>query len=196
MIILSCSGIKCCILQGATSHHLGQNFAKMFDISYEDPSMEEGSGHHLYAYQNSWGLTTRTIGVMVMVHGDDRGLILPPRVAQVQVIVVPCGLSVSMSKEARSDLIGHCQKLVDLMNEADLRCRGDFRDNYSPGWKFNHWELKVRPFGSRGGRGGEITGNGKMASCRGRWLYTECLLGQEGGVLATPLFPLEISSPP
>ena len=50
----------------------------------------------------------------------------------------------------RGDLIGHCQKLVDLMNEVDKRCHGDFRDNYSPGWKFNHWELKVRSFGNRG----------------------------------------------
>ena len=105
--------------------------------------MEEGSGQHLYAYQNSWGLTTCTIGVKVTVHGDNQGLILPPRVVQVQVIVVPGILSVSMSKEALGDLIGHCQKLVDLMNEANKRCHGDFRDKYSPGWKFNHWELKV-----------------------------------------------------
>ena len=71
--------------------------------------------------------------------------------------------------EVRGDLIGHCQKLVDLMNEADNHCHGDFRDNYSPGWKFNHWELKVRSFGSRGA---EINGNDKMVSCRGRWLFT------------------------
>ncbi len=115
----------------------------MFDISYEDPSTEGTGGQHLYAYQNSWGLTTRTIGVMAMVHGDDKGLILPPRVAQIQVVVVPCGMSSSMSKEARGSLMDQCQKLLDILKEGGLRCRGDFRDNYSPGWKFNHWELKV-----------------------------------------------------
>lgn len=69
--------------QGATSHHLGQNFSKMFDIVIEDP---ERRGEKDFVYQNSWGLTTRTIGVVVMVHGDNMGLVLPPRVASVQVI--------------------------------------------------------------------------------------------------------------
>ena len=68
-------------IQGATSHHLGQNFSKMFDITYEDPE----SGEKKYVYQNSWGFTTRSIGVMVMVHGDDKGLVLPPKVACLQV---------------------------------------------------------------------------------------------------------------
>ena len=74
-------------LQAATSHHLGQNFSKMFDIVFEDPDRE---GEHQFAYQNSWGLTTRSIGVMIMVHGDDAGLVLPPRVAQIQVCVCVC----------------------------------------------------------------------------------------------------------
>ena len=68
-------------IQGATSHHLGQNFSKMFDITYEDPE----SGEKKFVYQNSWGFTTRSIGVMVMVHGDDKGLVLPPKVACLQV---------------------------------------------------------------------------------------------------------------
>lgn len=71
---------------GATSHHLGQNFSKMFNIDFEDPETQATE----YAYQNSWGITTRTIGVMVMVHGDNKGLVLPPRVACKQV-----GLSMS-----------------------------------------------------------------------------------------------------
>ena len=135
----------CVCMQAATSHHLGQNFSKMFDISFEDPtpSSDHSTPQHLYAYQNSWGLTTRTIGVMAMVHGDDRGLVLPPRVAQVQVVVVPCGVTGSMSKDQRDSLMDQCQKFVDLLKEGGLRCRGDFRDNYSPGWKFNHWEVKV-----------------------------------------------------
>ena len=70
-------------LQAATSHHLGQNFSKMFEICFEDPYSK--TGDHQFAFQNSWGLTTRTIGVMTLVHGDDNGLVLPPRVAHVQV---------------------------------------------------------------------------------------------------------------
>ena len=75
-------------IQGATSHHLGQNFSKMFDISFEDPVNGKDK---LFAYQNSWGITTRTIGVMIMVHGDDKGLQVPPKVARYQVVIVPCG---------------------------------------------------------------------------------------------------------
>lgn len=73
--------IRIVCFQAATSHHLAQNFSKMFDISYEDPETKERK----YAYQNSWGITTRTIGVLVMVHGDNKGLVLPPRVASKQV---------------------------------------------------------------------------------------------------------------
>merc|ERR1712071_736428 len=75
-------------IQGATSHHLGQNFAKMFDISFEDRSQPDNKG---FAHQNSWGITTRTIGVLIMVHGDDKGLVLPPNVAHVQVVLIPTG---------------------------------------------------------------------------------------------------------
>ena len=112
----------------------------MFEIEFEDPTKE---GEHSFVYQNCWGLTTRTIGVMAMVHGDDAGLVLPPRVAQVQVIVIPCGITAAMSEDERSNVIGRCEKFVAEMCAAGIRCRGDFRDNYSPGWKFNHWELKV-----------------------------------------------------
>ena len=100
-------------------------------------------GEHEFAYQNSWGLTTRSIGVMAMVHGDNSGLILPPHVAQVQVVVIPCGITASLSGDARSNLFTKCQEFVTEMKAAGLRCHGDFRDNYSAGWKFNHWELKV-----------------------------------------------------
>lgn len=76
-------------IQGGTSHHLGQNFSKMFEIVIEDPDTQQKQ----YVYQNSWGLTTRTIGVMTMVHGDNRGLVLPPRVASVQVITLRINLT-------------------------------------------------------------------------------------------------------
>ena len=71
-------------IQGATSHALGQNFSKMFDIWYEGPNKEKE-----FAWQTSWGISTRSIGAMIMVHGDDKGLVLPPRVANVQVVIIP-----------------------------------------------------------------------------------------------------------
>ena len=80
--------------QGGTSHHLGQNFSKMFEIVFEDPETQKKR----YVYQNSWGITTRTIGVMCMVHGDNQGLVLPPRVACVQVHVYRSWLAVVLAK--------------------------------------------------------------------------------------------------
>eukprot|EP00731_Ephydatia_muelleri_P022193 Em0014g784a len=92
-------------IQGATSHHLGQNFSKMFNIQFEVPGKE---GEHDFAYQNSWGLTTRTIGVMTMVHGDNTGLILPPPVACVQVVVIPCGIKASMTEKEKAAVLDTC----------------------------------------------------------------------------------------
>jgi bifunctional glutamyl/prolyl-tRNA synthetase len=128
-------------IQAATSHHLGQNFSKMFEIVYQDPETKQKK----YVYQNSWGLTTRTIGILAMVHGDNTGLVLPPRVAFYQVVIVPCGITASLSKEDENKLIDKCKELEKALNEADIRVMGDYRDNYSPGWKFNHWELKGVP---------------------------------------------------
>uniref|UniRef100_H2Z6K5 Bifunctional glutamate/proline--tRNA ligase n=1 Tax=Ciona savignyi TaxID=51511 RepID=H2Z6K5_CIOSA len=129
-------------IQGATSHHLGQNFSKMFDISFEDPNQP---GEKCFAYQNSWGITTRTIGVMVMVHGDDKGLVLPPKVANIQVVVIPCGVTASMSDADKQTLHSKCEEYVAKLKAVGVRVKGDTRDNYSPGWKFNHWELKGVP---------------------------------------------------
>ena len=86
-----------CPLLGATSHHLGQNFSKMFEIVFEDPE----SGEKKYVYQNSWGITTRTLGVLIMVHGDNQGLVLPPKIACIQVVIVPCGITASLSDADR-----------------------------------------------------------------------------------------------
>ncbi|XP_024936533.1 bifunctional glutamate/proline--tRNA ligase isoform X2 [Cephus cinctus] len=130
-------------IQGATSHHLGQNFSKMFDIEVEGA---DESGEKIFVYQNSWGMTTRTIGVMIMVHGDDKGLVLPPKVAAIQAVIVPCGITASTTQEQRENLLSECAKLEDeLKKNGTLRVKGDYRDNYSPGWKFNHWELKGVP---------------------------------------------------
>ncbi|XP_056021865.1 bifunctional glutamate/proline--tRNA ligase-like isoform X2 [Ostrea edulis] len=128
-------------IQGGTSHHLGQNFSKMFEICIQDQETLEKQ----FVYQNSWGLTTRTIGVMCMVHGDNTGLVLPPNVASVQVIIVPCGITANLSKSDEQDLMDKCEALKKELLAADIRTRTDLRDNYSPGWKFNHWELKGVP---------------------------------------------------
>lgn len=129
-------------IQGATSHSLGQNFSRMFDIRIDSPG---GGEEKAYVWQNSWGITTRTIGVTVMVHGDDKGLVLPPRVAAIQAIIVPCGVTAATTPEERSRLYGYCDEVVRTLRDAGVRARSDLRDNYTPGWKFNHWELKGVP---------------------------------------------------
>lgn len=128
-------------IQGATSHHLGQNFSKMFDIVFEHPETKEKQ----FAYQNSWGLTTRTIGVMIMVHADNKGLVLPPNIACVQAIIVPCGITVNTKPEEKELLLNSCRSIEQTLKAVSVRVDGDYRDNYSPGWKFNHWELKGVP---------------------------------------------------
>lgn len=128
-------------IQGATSHYLGQNFSKMFEVVFEHPETQEKE----YVYQNSWGMTTRTIGVMIMVHADNQGLVLPPRVAAIQVIVVPCGITAKQTEADRKELINACKEVETALSGAGIRVEGDYRDNYSPGWKFNHWELKGVP---------------------------------------------------
>ncbi|WWD16234.1 proline-tRNA ligase [Kwoniella shandongensis] len=127
-------------IQGATSHHLGQNFSKMFDITVQSPVK---SDDRLYVYQNSWGLSTRTIGVMVMTHGDDQGLVLPPRVALQQVVVVPVGLSKVEGKNQA--IYDACLNLERELVAAGIRAKADLREGYTPGWKFNDWELQGVP---------------------------------------------------
>ncbi|CAG9572507.1 putative prolyl-tRNA synthetase [Leishmania major strain Friedlin] len=128
--------------QGATSHNLGQNFGKMFDIRFQDPENNEQT---LIPWQNSWGLSTRVIGVMIMVHGDNRGMVMPPRVASTQVIIIPVGITKDTTEEARQELLASCWRLESELCEGGVRARCDLRDNYSPGWRFNHWEVKGVP---------------------------------------------------
>ncbi|KIP03554.1 hypothetical protein PHLGIDRAFT_31760 [Phlebiopsis gigantea 11061_1 CR5-6] len=129
-------------IQAATSHCLGQNFSRpeMFDIVVEDPNDPTGKGK-LYVWQNSWGLSTRTIGVMVMTHGDNQGLVLPPRVASVQVVVVPCGVSAKNRQEMNDKV----EELAATLRKAGVKARADTRDGYTPGYKFNDWEQKGVP---------------------------------------------------
>lgn len=128
-------------IQAATSHSLGQNFSNLFNIKVEDPTK---MGNMLPVWQNSWGLSTRSIGVMVMVHGDDKGLVLPPRVAQLQVVIVPTGLNINSTQEERDLVLDEAVKLEKLLKKAGVKVKADTRDGYTPGFKYNDWELKVR----------------------------------------------------
>eukprot|EP00535_Pseudo-nitzschia_heimii_P006702 CAMPEP_0197180824 /NCGR_PEP_ID=MMETSP1423-20130617/5295_1 /TAXON_ID=476441 /ORGANISM="Pseudo-nitzschia heimii, Strain UNC1101" /LENGTH=912 /DNA_ID=CAMNT_0042630953 /DNA_START=83 /DNA_END=2821 /DNA_ORIENTATION=- len=123
-------------IQGATSHNLGQNFGKMFDIKFQDEK-----GESKIAWQTSWGLTTRTIGVMVMVHGDDKGLVMPPRVAPVQAVIVP----ILSKKLQMKDASPYCLSVLKDLESQGLRAKYDDRSMYNPGWKYNHWEQKGVP---------------------------------------------------
>lgn len=129
-------------IQGATSHCLGQNFSKMFDITVEDPNEK---GKHIHVWQNSWGLSTRVIGVMVMIHGDDKGLVLPPRIAKIQSILIPVGLTAKMTAEEKEKHLKQVDELFGALKKAGIRVDVDLRDGYTPAWKFNDWELKGVP---------------------------------------------------
>jgi len=126
-------------IQAATSHCLGQNFSKMFNIQYEDDSNEM-----VHVWQNSWGLTTRTIGILIMVHGDNRGLVLPPRVAPIQVVIIPIFFK-DLSSEIQDQLVQCSKSIYQLLRTNKIRTHLDDRPQYSPGFKFNHWELKGIP---------------------------------------------------
>lgn len=114
----------------------------MFNVSFQDP---EDPLKQRYVYQNSWGLSTRTIGAMVMVHGDDKGLVLPPKVASVQVIVVPVGITAKSSEQDKKILIDKVDEVTKELVEAGIRAEMDVRDHVTSGWKFNHWELMGVP---------------------------------------------------
>ncbi len=119
-------------LQAGTSHYLGQNFAKAFDIKYLD---KDSALKH--AYTTSWGVSTRLIGAVIMAHGDKRGLVLPPKVAPIQVIIVP----VAAHKGGVNEKVLEIESTLKAMG---IRAKADMRDA-SPGWKFNEWEMKGVP---------------------------------------------------
>jgi len=130
-------------IQGGTSHNLGQNFSKMFNISVENP--EGPDKPKLFAWQNSWGLSTRVIGVMVMIHSDNKGLVIPPRVAENQAVVIPVGVTAKTSKEQENAIYDGAKEIENRLLKSGIRAIGDYRSNYSPGWKFSDWELKGLP---------------------------------------------------
>ncbi len=122
-------------LQAGTSHNLGQHFARVFDITFQD---EQGKRQHVW--QTSWGVSTRLVGAVIMTHGDDQGLKLPPRVAPVQAVVIP----IWRKPGERAQVL----EFVDRVREAAgsrVRLHVDDRDQYSPGWKYNEYELRGVP---------------------------------------------------
>ena len=122
-------------LQAGTSHQLGQNFAKVFDITFQarDKSVQ-------YVWQTSWGMTTRLIGGVIMVHGDDSGLILPPRIAPHQVVIVPIPRG-----DWRATVLPRARNIAAVLKRAGVRVRLDDREEYKPGWKFAEWEMRGVP---------------------------------------------------
>ncbi len=124
-------------LQAGTSHHLGQNFAKQFDLTFQS---EEGV--ESYAWNTSWGVSTRLVGAMVMTHGDDRGIVVPPRLAPAQVVIVP----IFRTDEERSGVVAKAREVMDRLRAAGVRTRVDERDHMSPGAKFYEWERKGVPY--------------------------------------------------
>ncbi|KTW27143.1 proline-tRNA ligase [Pneumocystis jirovecii RU7] len=133
-------------IQAATSHSLGQNFSKMFDISVEDPNAKlDDEKAKLYVWQNSWGLSTRAIGIMVMTHSDDKGLVMPPRVSRTQIIVIPCGITAKTTTEQQKMIMDGISNIVNTLKKGGFRVKSDLRTTYSPGWKFSHWEMMGVP---------------------------------------------------
>lgn len=123
-------------LQSGTSHYLGQNFAKAFDVSFQNENNELE-----YVYASSWGVSTRLVGALIMCHGDDKGLILPPRIAPYQIVIVP----IYRDDESKSTVMQYISSLTAALDEGGLRYHLDLRETLSPGFKFNDWEMKGVP---------------------------------------------------
>ena len=117
-------------LQAGTTHNLGQNFARAFDVTFQDER-----GEQQWVYATSWGMSTRMIGALIMTHGDDRGLVLPPRLAPVSVVFIP----IFKGKEGHGQILDYVERIAESL-DGDIRYRVDSREGYTPGWKFNEWE--------------------------------------------------------
>jgi len=119
-------------LQVGTSHNLGQRFAKVFNITFQDMD-----GRRKYVWQTSWGVSTRLIGAIIMTHGDDSGLILPPKIAPIRVIIIPI-----WGREEEKKIVAPRVEEVERLLKVAYGVEVDWRSEYTPGWKFNEWELK------------------------------------------------------
>ena len=117
-------------LQAGTSHNLGQNFAKAFDVTFQDQN-----GKQQWVYATSWGMSTRMIGALIMTHGDDRGLVLPPRLAPLKIVFIP----IFKGKEGHGEILEFIENISKSF-DSNITSRVDAREEYTPGWKFNEWE--------------------------------------------------------
>lgn len=123
-------------LQAGTSHFLGQNFAKAFDVKFQDRD-----GEHKYVWATSWGVSTRLIGGLIMTHSDDNGLVIPPKLAPVQVVIVP----IYRDDEQRETVLDYARPIEESLRDKGITVKVDNRDNYKPGWKFAEHEAKGIP---------------------------------------------------
>ena len=122
-------------LQAGTSHNLGQNFAKAFDVTFQTKENKEA-----LVWATSWGVSTRLVGAVILTHGDEKGLRLPPKIAPIQVVIIP----ISRNEEQEKMVRDYLAPIVELLESADVRVHQDWTDN-SPGFKFNEWEMKGVP---------------------------------------------------
>lgn len=140
------------VIQAGTSHHLGQTFSKSFEIEFQDEKGEKQN-----PWQTSWGLSTRIIGTIIVCHGDEKGLVLPPKVAPHQVVLVP----IWKTDEEKNSVFEELNNLKAMLKELGIRVLLDDRDNVTPGFKFNEWEVKGVPLriemGPRDLAKGEVT---------------------------------------
>jgi prolyl-tRNA synthetase len=142
-------------LQAGTSHFLGQNFAKAFNVTFQD---SDGQVKHVWA--TSWGVSTRLIGGLIMTHSDDDGLVLPPRLAPTQVVIVP----IWKNEEERTQVLSYIDGIHHELKQAGIRVKLDARDNYKPGWKFAQYEVEGVPI--RIAVGPRDASNGKLEVAR------------------------------
>ncbi|MEW6456736.1 MAG: proline--tRNA ligase [Acidobacteriota bacterium] len=122
-------------LQAGTSHNLGQNFSKAFNIRFEDKNQKLE-----YVWQTSWGVSTRLIGALIMTHGDDSGLVFPPKVAPVQIVIIPI-----FKGNWKTDILPFSKEIENKLKDRNIRVLLDEREEYTPGWKFSDWEMRGVP---------------------------------------------------
>ena len=123
-------------LQMGTSHHLGQNFSKPFEISFLGKDEEQH-----FAWQTSWGVSWRLMGALIMTHGDDKGLILPPKIAPIQIVIIP----IYYDDVKKNEILTVIDDIVEKLDSKGIRSYVDSSDQHTPGWKFNQWEMKGVP---------------------------------------------------
>ncbi|MBD1426926.1 proline--tRNA ligase [Sphingobacterium arenae] len=155
-------------LQAGTSHFLGQNFAKAFDVKF---TSKEGKLEHVWA--TSWGVSTRLMGALIMAHSDDQGLVLPPKLAPIQVVIVP----IYKTEEEKANIDGFVHTLTSELQDMDISVKYDDRDTQRPGFKFAEWEMKGVPL--RVAVGARDLQNGTVELAR-RDTQTKETVSQEG----------------